>query len=263
MGLVVDIESTTAYFIIENLQVNCGSYTTASIALTLNTVSNGEVLSSSLFPAASILSSNNDVFSGNVIQGGGCGAQACLQTGQVLYITHSSTITVSNNQINLGQFNSCVVGTDFSSNLQLVNNTIQGGDVPCGLGLYVTNNSVISQNRITDPSVGPYIFANIGLSIYNSLSDQVFGNNITQEQNGEDSSLQEKGMRCSHNHKILCAIFANKNLLNPRLVGIASDIERSSDLASSYFELDRYHFRDLNDRWSRVCRPIHASPTRP
>ena len=180
----VDVESTTAYFIIENLQVNCGSFTMASIALTLGNVSNGEVLSSYLFPAAYIMSSKNDGFSGNTLQGGGCGAQACLQTAWVLDISHSSSITVSNNQISLGEFGSCVVGADHSSDLHLANNTVQNDDTPCGVGLYATNNSVISQNRITRPCCGPYLFANTGLSIYNSLNDQVFANNILQEQNG-------------------------------------------------------------------------------
>jgi len=243
----VDIESTTAYFIIQNLQVTC--LYQSSIAMELRGVSNGKVLSSSLYgigenveidsstsinlsnnvlpdtvgfglvlasvtnstvsgnqvgPAAggdsvSITNSRMDVFSGNTIFPGGCGAQTCTSSGAALEIGYSSLITVSDNQIS-NNASPCVVLVDWSTSLQILNNSVSGGDTSCGIGLGHTNSTVISENRVKGPG-GQWVFENVGISIYNSKNDLVSGNNVTLERQGILLS-GDTGISVFHNNLI-------------------------------------------------------------
>lgn len=203
----IEIDNTSAYFIVANVTATCSSFQVPSISgLTLTGVNNGKIVSSNFYPAVSIASSENDVFSGNVLQGAGCGAQACNQAGPVLFITQSSSITISDNHLSLGQFNSCVIEADTSSNLHVVSNTVQSDDVPCGIYYSNSNSSTISDNFVTGSTCcNPVVFANVGIIVYKSTNDQVYANNIT---------LEQKGIRIASSTNIL--VFHN-NMINNKI----------------------------------------------
>jgi hypothetical protein len=237
-AVCIHIVNTSAYFIIKNVQVECGWFDTTSAAVKLQSVSNGQILSSSIQgwgesgeidSSTNILFSNNqvfteggantpsygfsitgvtnstisgntfgpapggqsvhisnsrnDLFSGNTIYPGGCGAQACTSGGPALEIDYSSLITVQDNQMSNGA--QCVFSLNYDLSLQILNNTLQGGDVACVVALERTNSTLISGNLIGPvPPVRSSIWQTVDLSIYSSENDLVARNNITAEYQG-------------------------------------------------------------------------------
>src|SRR5258708_5604117 len=94
--ICIEIENTSAYFVIQNVQDNCpnnGNAAFASVGLVLSGVSNGKVESSTLSgnsKAVVVSSSSNLVVSGNVVGGG---------VADAIDITSATNMTISNNQI--------------------------------------------------------------------------------------------------------------------------------------------------------------------
>jgi len=177
---------------------------TNGLGLALNGVTNSTVSGNTVGPAPGgssvfITNSRMDVFSGNTIYPGGCGAQACTSSGPALDIELSSLITVKDNQITNNAAD-CVVLFVWSTSLQILNNSVSGGDTSCGIGFDHTNSTAISENRVKGPG-GQWVFANVGISIYNSNNDLVSGNNVTLERTGILLS-GDTGISVFHNNLI-------------------------------------------------------------
>ncbi|HEX9197907.1 MAG TPA: NosD domain-containing protein [Candidatus Bathyarchaeia archaeon] len=187
-GEIGEIDSSTNILFSNNQVFTEGGANAPRYGFSITGVTNSTVSGNTFGPASGgdsvhISNSRNDLFSGNTIYPGGCGAQACTSSGATLEIDHSSLITVEGNQMSNGT--QCVFSLNYDLSLQILGNTLQGGDVACVVSLERTNSTVISGNLIGPvPPGGSSIWPTVDLSIYYSENDLVTGNNITAEYQG-------------------------------------------------------------------------------
>jgi parallel beta-helix repeat protein len=214
-GVCVEVENTSAYFVIQNDHVDCIGYGYTGVVFV--GVSNARIESSSVSGdgyGLRIGSSTNVVLSGNTFAGGnyaavyitGTTSLSVLGNGitdlsysgisvsgcqNVTYsgnndrsydgsaFSDSSNVTITNN-VESASYTQGVIFIERSRNFTVSGNIVQGG-ISYAIWFRTSNSSVISNNRVTGGGVNGYSNFDQGIVLESSNNNQVFENNVTLE----------------------------------------------------------------------------------